>query len=214
MKRAYRTKTKRIRTAVKTAALISLSIPLATMPAITQDDEGELAPVVITSSNIPTVELEGPSPVVTIDREEIDRSGAETVGELLRRLPQNNSGSFDEKFQNSFAPGTSGVSLRGLGMGYTLILVDGRRIADASMAQNTTTQFGNLNGIPMAVIDRVEVLLDGASAIYGSDAVAGVINIITKDNFDGVQIDAGYSNSTHTDVATQSYSITGGISSE
>ena len=55
---------------------------------------------------------------------------------------------------------------------------------------------------------RVEVLLDGASAIYGSDAVAGVINIITKDNFDGVQIDAGYSNSTHTDVATQSYSIT------
>jgi len=82
------------------------------------------------------------------------------------------------------------------------------------MAQNTTTQFGNLNGILMAVINRVEVLLDGASAIYGSDAVAGVINIITKDNFDGVQIDAGYSNSTHMDVATQSYSITGGTSSE
>ena len=57
----------------------------------------------------------------------------------------------------------------------------------------------------MAVIDRVEVLLDGASAIYGSDAVAGVINIITKDNFDGVQIDAGYSNSIHMDVATQNY---------
>ena len=121
MKRAYRTKTKRIRTAVKTAALISLSIPLATMPAITQDDEGELAPVVITSSNIPTVELEGPSPVVTIDREEIDRSGAETVGELLRRLPQNNSGSFDEKFQNSLYSVTSGFSLRGLGMGYSYI---------------------------------------------------------------------------------------------
>ena len=206
MKRAYRAKTKKMRTAVKTAALMSLGIPLASMPAIAQDDEGELAPIVITGSNIPTVELEVPSPVVTIDREEIDRSGAETVGELLRRLPQNNSGSFDEKFQNSFAPGTSGVSLRGLGMGYTLILVDGRRIADASMAQNTTTQFGNLNGIPMAVINRVEVLLDGASAIYGSDAVAGVINMITKDNFDGVQIDAGYSNSTHTDVATQSYS--------
>ena len=214
MKRAYRAKTKKMRTAVKTTALMSLGIPFGSMPAIAQDYEGELAPIVITGSNIPTVELEVPSPVVTIDREEIDRSGAETVGELLRRLPQNNSGSFDEKFQSSFAPGTSGVSLRGLGMGYTLILVDGRRIADASMAQNTTTQFGNLNGIPMAVINRVEVLLDGASAIYGSDAVAGVINMITKDNFDGVQIDAGYSNSTHTDVATQSYSITGGTSSE
>ena len=89
----------------------------------------------------------------------------------MRLLPQNNSRSFDEKFQNSFALGTSGVSLRGLGMGYTLILVDGRRIADASMAQKATTQFGNLNGIPMAVINKVEVLLDGASAIHGSYTV-------------------------------------------
>ena len=86
-----------MRTAVKTAALMSLGIPLASMPAITQDDEGELAPIVITGSKIPTVELESPFPVVTIDHEEIDRSGAETVGELLKRLPQNNSGSFDEK---------------------------------------------------------------------------------------------------------------------
>ena len=214
MKRAYRAKTKKMRTAVKTAALMSLGIPLATMPAIAQDDEGELAPVVITGSNIPTVELEGPSPVVTIDREEINRSSAETVGELLRRLPQNNSGSYDEKFQNSFAPGSSGVSLRGLGMGYTLILVDGRRVANYSMAQNMTATFTDLNGIPMSVIERVEVLLDGASAIYGSDAVAGVVNIITRKDFDGLQIDAGYSNSTHTDVGTQRYSITGGTTSE
>ena len=214
MKRAYRAKTKRMRTAVKTAALMSLGVPLATMPAIAQDDEGELAPVVITGSNIPTVELEGPSPVVTIDREEINRSSAETVGELLRRLPQNNAGSYDEKFQNSFAPGSSGVSLRGLGMGYTLVLVDGRRVANYSMAQNQTATFTDLNGIPMSVIERVEVLLDGASAIYGSDAVAGVVNIITRKDFDGLQIDAGYSNSTHTDVGTQRYSITGGTTSE
>ena len=214
MKRAYRAKTKRMRTAVKTAALMSLGVPLATMPAIAQDDEGELAPVVITGSNIPTVELEGPSPVVTIDREEINRSSAETVGELLRRLPQNNAGSYDEKFQNSFAPGSSGVSLRGLGMGYTLVLVDGRRVANYSMAQNQTSTFTDLNGIPMSVIERVEVLLDGASAIYGSDAVAGVVNIITRKDFDGLQIDAGYSNSTHTDVGTQRYSITGGTTSE
>ena len=115
MKRAYRAKTKKMRAAAKPAALVSLGIPLAAVPALAQDDEGELAPVVITGSNIPTVELEGPSPIVRIDREEINRSGAETVGELLRRLPQNNQGSYDEKFQNSFAPGTSGVSLRGMG---------------------------------------------------------------------------------------------------
>jgi outer membrane receptor protein involved in Fe transport len=203
-----------MRSAVKTVALMSLGIPLATMPAVAQDDEGELTPVVITGSNIPTVELEGPSPIVRIDREEINRSGAETVGELLRRLPQNNSGSYDEKFQNSFAPGTSGVSLRGLGMGYTLVLVDGRRLGNHSMAQNITTAFSDLNGVPMAVVERVEVLLDGASAIYGSDAVAGVINIITRDNFDGLEINAGYSNTADSDMGTQRYSITGGTVSE
>ena len=176
--------------------------------------EEEFSPVIITGSNIPTVELEGPSPIVRIDREEINRSGAETVGELLRRLPQNNAGSYDEKFQNSFAPGTSGVSLRGLGMSYTLILVDGRRLGNYSMAQNMTTAFSDLNGIPMAVVERVEVLLDGASAIYGSDAVAGVINIITRDNFEGLEINASYSNATEHDMGTQRYSITGGTTSE
>ena len=214
MKRTYRAKTKRMRTAVKTVALMSLGIPLATMPAVAQDDEGELTPVVITGSNIPTVELEGPSPIVRIDREEINRSGAETVGELLRRLPQNNAGSYDEKFQNSFAPGTSGVSLRGLGMSYTLVLVDGRRLGNHSMAQNMTTAFASLNDIPMAVVERVEVLTDGASAIYGSDAIAGVINIITRDNFEGLEINASYSNATDHDMGTQRYSITGGTTSE
>ena len=214
MKRAYRAKTKRMRTAVKTAALMSLGIPLATMPAVAQDDEGELSPVVVTGSNIPTVELEGPSPIVRIDREEINRSGAETVGELLRRLPQNNAGSYDEKFQNSFAPGTSGVSLRGMGMSYTLILVDGRRLGNHSMAQNMTTSFSSLNDVPMAVVERVEILLDGASAIYGSDAIAGVVNIITRDNFEGLEINASYSNATEHDMGTQRYSITGGTTSE
>jgi len=173
-----------------------------------------LTPVVITGSNIPTVELEGPSPIVRISREEINRSGAETVGELLRRLPQNNSGSYDEKFQNSFAPGTSGVSLRGMGMSYTLVLVDGRRLGNYSMAQNITDSFSDLNGVPMALVERVEVLLDGASAIYGSDAVAGVINIITRDNFEGLEINAGYSNTTNSDMGTQRYSITGGTVGE
>ena len=199
---------------MKTVALMSLGLPLATMPAVAQDDEGELTPVVITGSNIPTVELEGPSPIVRIDREEINRSGAETVGELLRRLPQNNSGSYDEKFQNSFAPGTSGVSLRGMGMAYTLVLVDGRRLGNHSMAQNITTAFSDLNGVPMAVVERIEVLRDGASAIYGSDAVAGVINIITRDNFEGLEINVGYSNTADSDMGTQTYSITGGTVSE
>jgi outer membrane receptor protein involved in Fe transport len=182
------------------------------MPAVAQDDEGELTPVVITGSNIPTVELEGPSPIVRIDREEINRSGAETVGELLRRLPQNNSGSYDEKNQNSFTPGSSGVSLRGMGMGYSLVLLNGRRMAAYPLTM--TTSFTDLNSVPMAVVERIEVLLDGASAIYGSDAIAGVVNIITREDFEGVEINAGYSNTTDRDAGTQTYSITGGTVAE
>tara|TARA_Y100001934_G_scaffold171058_1_gene203017 strand:- start:1001 stop:3742 length:2742 start_codon:yes stop_codon:yes gene_type:complete len=212
--RACKEKRKKMRFAVRTTALLSLSASVVIMPAIAEDDEGELAPVVITGSNIPTVELEGPSPVVTIDQEKINRSGAETVGELLRRLPQNNAGSFDEKFQNSFAPGSSGVSLRGMGMGYTLVLVDGRRLGKNSTAQNMTTSFADLGSIPLAVVERVEILLDGASAIYGSEAIAGVVNIITRDNFDGLEIKAHYSNTTNNDMGTQAYSITGGTMGE
>jgi len=82
------------------------------------------------------------------------------------------------------------------------------------MAQNMTTGFTDLNGVPMAVVERIEVLLDGASAIYGSDAIAGVINIITRDNFDGVEINVGYSNTTDSDMGSQRYSVTGGTTSE
>ena len=77
-----------------------------------------------------------------------------------------------------------------------------------------TTAFSNLNDVPMAVVERVEILLDGASAIYGSDAIAGVVNIITRDNFEGLEINASYSNATEHDMGTQRYSITGGTVGE
>jgi iron complex outermembrane recepter protein len=148
--------------------------------------------VEVTGSNIKRIDQESAAPVLVITRENIERSGQSTVSDLLRSMTINNGGAFDEKFTNSFAPGTSGVSLRGLGQNATLVLINGRRVANYSFAQNVTDSFVDLNSIPLGAIDRVEVLKDGASAIYGSDAIAGVINIILRRDFRGVEVQATY----------------------
>ena len=148
--------------------------------------------VEVTGSNIKRIDQETAAPVLVITRENIERSGQSTVSDLLRSLTVNNGGAFDDKFTNSFAPGTSGVSLRGLGQNATLVLINGRRVANYSFAQNVSDTFVDLNSIPLGAIDRVEVLKDGASAIYGSDAIAGVINIILRRDFRGVELQATY----------------------
>jgi iron complex outermembrane recepter protein len=148
--------------------------------------------VEVTGSNIKRIDQETAAPVLIITRENIERSGQSTVSDLLRSLTVNNGGAFDDKFTNSFAPGTSGVSLRGLGQNATLVLINGRRVANYSFAQNVTDAFVDLNSIPLGAVDRVEVLKDGASAIYGSDAIAGVINIILRRDFRGAELQATY----------------------
>src|SRR5690606_16159735 len=94
--------------------------------------------------------------------------------------------------QDSTANGAASISLRGLGADATLVLVNGRRVAVSSFAENVTTNFVDINSIPVAAIERVEVLKDGSSAVYGSDAVAGVINIITRRDFEGFEASVGY----------------------
>ncbi len=146
----------------------------------------------VTGSNIKRIDQESAAPVQVITREAIERSGQSSVSDLLRSITMNSGGAFDEKFTNSFAPGTSGVSLRGLGQNATLVLINGRRVANYAFAQNITDTFVDLNGIPLGAIERIEVLKDGASAIYGSDAIAGVINIILRKDFRGFEFQATY----------------------
>ena len=119
----------------------------------------------VTGSNIKRVDQEGPAPVQVITRDQIERSGANTVAEVLRNLPSNNAGSYDETFTGSFARGSAGISLRGLGQKTTLTLINGRRMAVYSFAQNLQDSFVDLNSIPLSAIERIEVLKDGASAI-------------------------------------------------
>ena len=136
---------------------------------------------VITGSNIKRVDAETVAPVDVITRDQIERTGLPTVAEVLRNVPANTGGSFSESFSNSFAPGASGVALRGLGQKTTLVLINGRRTSGYGFAQNLQDTFVDLNSIPTSAVERIEVLKDGASAIYGSDAIAGVVNLVLKE---------------------------------
>ncbi len=164
---------------------------LTTAPSFAQQDEENVADldrVQVTGSRISRADIEGALPVTVIDREQIEFSGKTSVADLLRDLPFNSAGSFRPR-SGSSAQSFAGISLRGLGEGRTLVLVDGKR---APVAPNVGSA-QDLNSIPLAAVERIEVLSDGASAIYGSDAIAGVINVITRKDFTGVELTVGTS---------------------
>jgi iron complex outermembrane recepter protein len=147
--------------------------------------------VVVTGSNIKRVDQETASPVQVLSRQEIEQSGAQTVAQILNNLTSNDRGAIsDLGGTNSWASGATGVSLRNLGTGATLVLLNGRRLSSYGFADGLQSNFVNIDSIPSDVIERVEILKDGASAIYGSDAVAGVVNIITRKNFKGIGVKA------------------------
>ena len=156
------------------------------------DDVLELQKIEVTGSRIPRVDTEGTAPLTLFNREDIERSGATTINEFFRDSVFSSAGSIDESFTQGFAPGTSSIDLRGLGAHRTLVLLDGRRLPIYPFAQEIEGQDGrrsfvDINSIPLAAIQRIEVLKDGASAIYGADAVAGVVNIITRKDMEGAE---------------------------
>ena len=156
---------------------------------IAQDDaEEDVEEVVVTGSRIATSEFTGAQPVVVIDQEDIARTAELSVAEVLRELPINVTGSFYER-SGSSAGSQAQLSLRGLGAGRTLVLIDGRRIPSSPKLGGESA---NINTIPTAAVERIEILADGASAVYGSDAVAGVINIIMKDEYEGLEVKTRY----------------------
>jgi outer membrane cobalamin receptor len=187
----------------------ALTAPLA----MAQDDQ-EI--VVIGSRIAHGSDLESSSPVVTIDREAIENSGYNNLEELLVKLPATGNGSFTTRVNNqdSTANGAAGISLRGLGADATLVLVNGRRVAISSFAQNVTTNFVDINAIPVSAIERIEVLKDGASAVYGSDAVAGVVNIVLRKDFEGFEISGSYGSTTSSGLDEQALSAVWGTGSD
>ncbi|WP_242113121.1 TonB-dependent receptor [Luteimonas aquatica] len=157
-----------------------------------QEEPKTLDRIEVTGSNIPRTDTETASPVQVITRQEIDRTGKTTVAEYLQTLTMDGAGSIPKTFGNGFASGSAGISLRGLGAGSTLVLLNGRRMAPFGLADDGQKVFTDLSTIPLEVVERVEVLKDGASSIYGSDAIAGVVNIILRRDFTGAIVKGTY----------------------
>jgi iron complex outermembrane recepter protein len=156
-------------------------------------DSGTRAQVVeITGTHLKRTDIETPSPVDVITHDDIVRSGKLTLADAVRSIAADNNGSIGLGNVSGFAMGSSGVALRGLAVNATLVLINGRRMASYGLADDSQRTFVNLNAIPLDIVDRIEVLKDGASAIYGSDAIAGVVNIILRDKFDGASVHASY----------------------
>ena len=166
----------------------------------------------VTGSNIKRVDSETPSPIQVITRDDIQKSGSNSVAELLRNIPSVVGGSLNDfNAGNGFARGTQSVSLRGLGSVATLVLVNGRRVETAPVADPNLGQGAafNLNVIPVGAIERIEILKDGASAIYGSDAIAGVVNIILRKDYQGGEV--SYTGGQNLDNDFRSQTIAGTV---
>jgi len=162
-----------------------------------------LETIVVTGSHIRRVDLETSNPVVAISAKEIQATGKLTLGDVVQQLPVITGGITNPRVNNGGGGGSTLVGLRGLGPSRTLVLVDGQRVVSQ-----------DLNSVPASAVERIEVLTDGASAVYGSDAIGGVINIILKSNYQGAEFSANYGISDHDDGARKGGSFVFGQSSD
>ena len=168
--------------------------------------------IVVTGSRIRRAPVDGPLPITTIGREDINISGNVSVSEFLSAQNLNTFGSFSPS--SGFGGGAQGqasLSLRGLGAGRTLILVNGRRVANTPAFAGAAQ---NINSIPLAMIERIEVLREGASAVYGTDAIGGVVNIITRNDFEGLEISGQVERPSQDGGDAQQYSVVLGSSND
>ena len=152
--------------------------------------------VEITGSSIKRATAETASPVQVISRDDLMKSGKATVAEYLQTLTADGAGSLPTGFGNGFAAGSTAISLRGLGATSTLVLLNGRRMAPFARADDGQKSFTDLSTVPMEIVERIEILKDGASSTYGADAIAGVVNIILRKDFhrpDRLKADTGIS---------------------
>ncbi|HXA47585.1 MAG TPA: TonB-dependent receptor [Burkholderiaceae bacterium] len=180
-------------------------------PVMAQEAAAPVQRVEITGSNIRRADAETPSPVQVLTADDLKKSGYTTVAQVLENLTANGQGTLSQGFSGAFATGASGLSLHGLNTSATLVLIDGHRMASYPLPDDGQRFFVDVAGIPFDAIERVEVLKDGASATYGSDAMAGVINFILKKKFVGTTVGAEYGSSTEGGGQTAHMSVMSGI---
>lgn len=174
----------------RTKLCTHLLLAFGVLPAFAQTPEAPPQRVEITGSSIKRVDSETALPVTVITREQIEKSGAITVQDLLRKVSA--SGAMFSDTTQGAGYAQASANLRGLGANSTLVLLNGRRLANFAFGNAGGAAAVDLNSIPFAALERVEVLRDGASAVYGSDAVGGVINFITRRNYKGGELSVRY----------------------
>nr|WP_314546042.1 TonB-dependent receptor [uncultured Massilia sp.] len=190
---------------------------LASVPALAQTSDTAAAAatapqrVVVTGSLISRTDTETPTPVQVLTAQDIQRSGKTSVAELLNDLAANGAGTLGTGFSGAFANGAAGVSLRGLTVGSTLVLIDGHRMSPYAIGDDSQRAFVDVSNIPFDAIDSIEILKSGASSLYGSDAVAGVVNIKLKKNFEGTRFAAETGDTQHGGGQTHRASLSTGI---
>lgn len=202
-------KTKKLGEAIAIAIVASATAVTGTAFAQDQQDTTTLDRIEVTGSRIKRADIEGAVPVTVIDRATIDASGDVSVADVLRDATFSSFGNFRPQ-SGSSAQAVADVDLRGIGSDRTLVLIDGRR---APYAPSTGTN-ADLNTIPLAAVERIEILSDGASALYGSDAIGGVVNIILRKDYDGAEVRFGKGMTKINGGDTEEGSVVFGTSSE
>jgi len=180
--------------------------PVAYAQDETPDEDAEevyLEEVIVTGSRIKRRDFSSPSPITTVEREAFEFSGQPTMEEYLNQMPQIDPDM--ARTVNNGGNGTATLNLRGLGAGRTLILLNGRRVAPSGVSSAV-----DVNNLPRSLIKRVEIITGGASTVYGSDAIAGVINFLTHDDFEGLGIDGSYSLTAEGDSQIYDFNVTYG----
>jgi iron complex outermembrane receptor protein len=202
------------------AASFALAVALTGAPAFAQDtpapaaaaEEEEDQVILVTGTLFSRTDTETPSPVTVLSSETLAERGINTVAEAIQRIPANNAGTIQQGWNTgfNFASGANAPALRGLTVQSTLSIADGLRIAPYPLADDGQRNFVDLNTIPQAIIERIEILRDGASSTYGADAIAGVINVITKKEIQGLHLNASYGISQEGDAGEQRVDATWG----
>lgn len=195
--RHTRLKPSHLSTALLAALFMSTTGAAFAQDASTDDEEEQqtspatsgattLDRVNVVGSRIKRAQIEGPAPVTVISRADMEKEGFTSVGDVLMSLPQQATATFTGDLGvTGFTPNAQVVNLRGLGPGFTLTLINGRRPAQYPQPYNRDNNVVNVRAIPTSIVERIEILSGGASAIYGSDAVAGVVNIVLREHMDG-----------------------------
>jgi iron complex outermembrane receptor protein len=179
-----------------------VAVPAAASPGASPATQ-TLQTIVVTGSLISQTSVVTPSPVQIVDMKQIVQSGYTDISDVLRNISANGASTLSQSFSFAFASGGAGISLRGLSVGDTLVLVDGERTVPYPLLDDNERNFVDLSSIPFTAIQQVQVLKDGGSALYGSDAIAGVVNVILRKEYQGFNVTAEGGTSSHWDGSTE-----------